>query len=239
MPNHVTNKLRFENIGDDLWVHICKVLQGDDPERSYGSVDFNVLIPMPEELNIESGSRGENGYRAYKEFLRESAGLTAEQASALERQRIGEIAADPDRTSWELGKKYYENEQKYGFTTWYGWCNAHWGTKWNAYDCTHNNTAHEFEFLTAWCSPEPVIKKISERFPDITIVHRWADEDVGYNVGEREYLAGKVTLDDYITEGSTEAYELAADILGLDLYEDLGLVIGEDGEYHNEGEDDF
>lgn len=230
MPNHVTNKLRFENISDDIWVHICKVLQGDDPERSYGSVDFNVLIPMPEELNIESGSIGQNGYWAYRKFLLDSAGLSPEQASALELQRIGEIA-DPNRCNWELGKKYYENEQKYGYTTWYGWCNAHWGTKWNAYDCTHNDTAHEFEFLTAWCPPEPVIEKISERFPDITIVHRWADENVGYNVGGREYLAGKVTLDDYIIEGSTEAYELAAEIMGLDLYEDCGLELGEDG-YH-------
>ena len=221
MPNHVTNKLRFENIGDDLWVHICKVLQGDDPERSYGSVDFNVLIPMPKALNIESGSRGENGYRAYKEFLRESAGLTAEQASALERQRIGEIAADPDRTSWELGKKYYENEQKYGFTTWYGWCNAHWGTKWNAYDSSRDDYGKELTFLTAWSHPEPVVREISRRFPDVLIRHGWADEDVGYNVGEMTWLGGECIDENIPSGGSQDALKLFAEIMDESL-EDYG-----------------
>lgn len=236
MPNHVTNKLRFENISDDLWVHICKVLQGDDPERSYGSVDFNVLIPMPEELkNIEASSLGDNGYALYARYMHGSAGCSEEEKARLEAY----LRQGVDNKTWELGKLYYENSVNYGFTTWYGWANANWGTKWNAYDCTHNNTAHEFEFLTAWCSPEPIIEKISERFPDITIVHRWADEDVGNNVGRREYLGGHITEDDCVIEGSAEAYELAADILGLDLYDDLGLVLGDDGEYHNADEEDL
>ena len=31
--------------------------------------DFNRVIPMPESLNIEAGSRTENGLKAYRDFI--------------------------------------------------------------------------------------------------------------------------------------------------------------------------
>ena len=46
-------------------------------------------------------------------------------------------------------------------------------------------------FQTAWSAPHPVIEKMAEMFPDVQIMHRWADEDIGRNVGEREYRNGE------------------------------------------------
>ena len=54
MPNHITNILKFK--GDSEQVHtMLDKIKSD--ELSLGSIDFNKIIPMPESLNIEAGSR--------------------------------------------------------------------------------------------------------------------------------------------------------------------------------------
>ena len=54
MPNHITNILKFE--GDSEQVHaMLDKIKSD--ELGFGSIDFNKIIPMPESLNIEAGSR--------------------------------------------------------------------------------------------------------------------------------------------------------------------------------------
>ena len=88
---------------------------------------------------------------------------------------------------WELGKTAWQNLQNYGSSTWYEWSIGNWGTKWNSYgyeegrDYSGND---ELWFQTAWSAPHPIMHKLSEMFPDITIEHKWADEDVGANCGK-------------------------------------------------------
>ena len=54
MPNHITNILKFK--GDSEQVHaMLDKIKSD--ELGFGSIDFNKIIPMPESLNIEAGSR--------------------------------------------------------------------------------------------------------------------------------------------------------------------------------------
>ena len=54
MPNHITNILKFK--GDSEQVHaMLDKIKSD--ELGLGSIDFNKIIPMPESLNIEAGSR--------------------------------------------------------------------------------------------------------------------------------------------------------------------------------------
>ena len=60
-----------------------------------------------------------------------------------------------------------ENEEKYGHTDWYGWCNENWGTKWNSSDTAYveqNNTAKIY-FNTAWSPPIPIIDKLINKYP--------------------------------------------------------------------------
>ena len=42
-----------------------------DDELGVGSIDFEKILPTPEELNLESGSLSFNGEKLYKEYLRE------------------------------------------------------------------------------------------------------------------------------------------------------------------------
>lgn len=104
------------------------------------------------------------------------------------------------------------------------WSVANWGTKWNAYgydEYTDYSGCDELTFKTAWSAPHPILKKLSELFPDISFKHQWADEDIGMNCGERSYLGGEIT-DWFIPEG-TQATEFALEILGYEPSE-LNLV---------------
>ena len=66
MPNHITNIVKYEGDADRI-KEMLEQIKVD--EFGIGTIDFNKLIPMPESLNIESGSRTDRGLKAYKEFL--------------------------------------------------------------------------------------------------------------------------------------------------------------------------
>ena len=105
MSNQVTNFISFGN-GPEQVAAFHKMLrelrQEDDV---YGSLDFNKLIPMPEPLNIESGTWTNQGLQAYRSFMAGS-----KNVEAFKKEHPKE---------WELGKLAYENIQKYGYPTWF------------------------------------------------------------------------------------------------------------------------
>ena len=110
-----------------------------------------------------------------------------------------------------------EEEKLYpGDKNWYGWSIDHWGTKWNAYE--HNECLDHLEFETAWAAPHPVIKKLSEMYPNLKITHRWADEDIGYNCGKRVYMNGKILSERAKAEGLPKDVAYARKIWGSDLW---------------------
>ncbi len=228
MPNHVTNILTLS--GDAA--EVKKAMEAIKYDKvGVGSIDFNKIIPMPPSLNIECGSRTEKGLKLYSEFIRDS-GLpqTAEKYQKLQ---------EDDPEMWALGKQTYENVQEHGCMGWYDFALNHWGTKWNSYGYDEDFQPQEDNkiiFQTAWSKPTPVIGKLSEMFPDLEINHRWADEDLGYNCGEAEYKNGEVIFENIPDFGSKEAYELAAEVIGLDLAEE-GLVLSEDGSIYEYNED--
>ena len=225
MPNHVMNRLHLS--GEQS--RINKLLESVKGEDSV--LDFNKIIPMPESLNIEAGSRTDKGLEAYREFISvytfdgsinkpDLLNIPEESEQAFLRAR-----KDIKPDEWELGKAAFQNQIKYGAPDWYGWSIANWGTKWSAYDTeiVEDNT---IIFNTAWSRAMPVISKLAEMFPDISFEYRWADEDIGANVGVAEFEGGEVVHDEFYEDGSREAYELAADLWWLDLEEE-GYVFDE------------
>ena len=57
MPNYVKNKVRFNGSDKDIKA-MLKTIKSD--ELGLGTIDFRKIIPMPEDLMIESGSRTTN-----------------------------------------------------------------------------------------------------------------------------------------------------------------------------------
>ncbi len=131
-----------------------------------------------------------------------------------------------------------KERELYGKNNWYDWNRANWGTKWNSYGYSFQYPENEsLIFETAWSAPHPVIKKLSEMYPNIAIEHQWADEDIGYNCGERKYLGGNV-IHEFMPDGK-EAFEFACAVKGLELKE-LGLVLNAtETDYINEEDDEY
>lgn len=109
----------------------------------------------------------------------------------------------------------------YKDNNWYDWNIAHWGTKWNAYSSRCDISTKTLIFTTANSSAYPVVKALSERYPDVYFKYRFADEDFGYNVAEFELSASECVRLNQPTGGSLEAQKLAADILGIELKYDI------------------
>lgn len=136
MPNYVTNVLTLH--GDSAQIRaMLEAIQYDD--LGIGSVDFNKIIPMPESLDIDAGSRTSTGLKAYQDFVEaytlggtihqdDMENIPHESEDAFLRQH-----SDIRRKAWKLGKAAWNNIRLYGVPTWYEWCTQHWGTKWNAY----------------------------------------------------------------------------------------------------------
>ncbi len=104
-----------------------------------------------------------------------------------------------------------KEEEKYGAENcWYKWSIKNWGTKWNCYEV--NVDVGYFSFWTAWSFPEPILRKLSKKFPKIKFFIQYADEDLGSNVGDIIMQNGKVIEDLSPEEGTDEAVAFAKNI---------------------------
>ena len=56
MPNHITNLISFGDQPEQVAAFHQMLRDLRQKDGVYGSIDFNKLIPMPESVNIESGS---------------------------------------------------------------------------------------------------------------------------------------------------------------------------------------
>lgn len=229
MPNHVENHIEFNGDKQQIDAMLNKI---KSDKYGTGTIDFKKIISMPETLNIEAGSKTDHGLKTYREFievytagrsdkeaLKALENIPTESENAFLRQR-----ADIKRDEWELGKTAWQNIRKYGAPTWYEWSITNWGTKWNAYgyeEGTDYSACDELTFQTAWSAPHPILRKLSEMFPEIVFKHQWADEDIGMNCGERCYLGGE-KIDEFIPEG-IRATEFALEVWDYDPLE-LGLA---------------
>lgn len=204
MPNYVANKVSIK--GPIKTINKIRNYVSSDES----CFDFNKIIPMPEELEMESGSnesvsiecaiaRGEG---------KRTASCLADKQWARSRHTFDEWA--------DIGDRYLKNKEQYGFTTWYEWCIHNWGTKWNACDPAWENE-NIIHFETAWAMPGPIYLELSRLYPDISIVVDYADEDLGCNCGQAEYSNGRENIN-YIDD-----FDFACEVWGLDPDEERAL----------------
>ena len=230
MPNHVKNKIQFrcseERLAEVLDA-ICYQESENNEFTGRGSVDFNRIIPMPESLDIESGSTTDIAIAYYvTERLtipHTSTGLSklisgcfsdnwAEEVCRRLKERVKRESQENLDKLYEMGKQYIFNIKNYGFSTWYDWRRVAWGTKWNSYDGYAENNI--VEFSTAWSAPQPIIVKLAEMFPDVGITHEWADEDIGRNCGSAIYENGELVVEHY--PSNEDATDFALSVWGMD-----------------------
>ena len=161
--------------------------------------DFNKLIPMPEELNLTSGSPEDDAVVAYYMSLDEQQRKALKEELSLKESDYYESYSNkylndrnikiiqrrnPDGFSEEqvaLGEKYISNIRKYDHPQWYDWCCSNWGTKWNASDTyiedVDGNGNVTVTFSTAWNAPFGIIEKFAELCKDDEFHWEYQNED--------------------------------------------------------------
>lgn len=200
MPNYIKNRLTIKgkNAKDIIQKHL-------DNE---GDFDFNTIDRMPDDLRIDSGPMTRDGIDLYLASISSPDEIFDElEVKELKKKYEGKL-----EDIIELGKRAFENIEKYGYSTWYEFATHRWGTKWNAGETKVDGDT--IEFLTAWTPPTPIIQKLAEMHKDLSFEHEWADEDNGYVTGRAEYRNGICVSSKKFEIKSKEAYELSFKLWG-------------------------
>lgn len=129
-----------------------------------------------------------------------------------------------------MGAVGIREHELYGTNNWLDWSLANWGSKWNSMPTEDPDEVYvpdTLRFLTANNPPHPVLQKLSEMYPDITMEHQWTDYNIGYGCGQRTYKAGNI-IDEYCPDYGRRAIEFSCEVIGQ-TPADRGLVLSDDG----------
>ena len=162
MPNWIYNTITF--IGSDSEIAQIK----DYVKSETSDFDFNKIIPMPEELNVEDGSLGWWGM----DYLLYSKSSFPPKEAKLSIERFEKLDDAKKEKALDLGRKYLENIIKFGYRTWYDWRYDHWGTKWDVCDPEFLGGSENeiyYSFYTAWAPPAKALIQLSALFPEVEI----------------------------------------------------------------------
>ena len=231
MPNWVRSKITIEAENAD---EIIKNLLTKD-ENDELQVDFNKIVPMPESLNIISGTltatcvnlylnsiKKTEDFRKYitisvlndMNFInRDNDDFEEEMQDCLNYKDFN--SKEPKFKTKEdvlaYGKQALDNLLNYGAIDWYDWRVKHWGTKWNA-DCTQID-GNTIKFETAWDPVCYLFGEYSKRYPDATFYYEYAEEQINQFCGQITIKNGAFVEENYYEAGSEDALNF-----GLTLY---------------------
>lgn len=194
MPNHITSIITFDGPEE-------KVKELKNKVTTKESIfDFNRIIPMPEELIITNNS--------YTEFFSNREKYRLLDLAHIFRKECEKFKGTSFKSDAIAGLLNYLN---YGYVSWYHWSIDNWGTKWNSYEIEYIND-NQVTFQTAWNFPYPVIRKLSELYPELTIIAEYYDEDFGYNLGSCTFKEGILIDGGALEDDSQEGYALLWEI---------------------------
>ena len=145
MPNHCHNRVYFYNEDKPEQIkELHDIFSRGVDENEERSV-FGAFIPEPDWKNTPLAETDHQQY-----------------SFSNKRGEIGELPVQSDEKFKGLEFKSTGIQDD----RWYDWRNQNWGTKWDAYDLTMDESEMphglEVEFNSAWCPPEEVCHAIRE-----------------------------------------------------------------------------
>lgn len=227
MPNFVKNKIiiRSKEMVDKLLNEYCTV---EDNIRYF---DFNKIIEMPKDLEIEFSSRSLDGLKlaitalenkneimiqlfttSNYEFYEEIKNYINVKDYLLTSDQVEEMLNSYKDLSEviSLGAKQISNLYKYKAANWYFWCIENWGTKWNSSNLEYSNNTIKFE--TAWEPCIPVIIRLSELNPDMKLAYLYSDEEEGVDCGYMMMQNGHIDMKGKFDNFSVDAIKMHNDM---------------------------
>lgn len=221
MPNHITNILTLQGETEAIEKCLSEIAgteKDDDGTIHRHLIDFNSIIPMPPSLMITSGSsvrnavalinNDENHFKGMLDYpwVKDEGMTSVEEVKEYFKRTLTE-------KEMEEGRKAVHNEKEYGCRDWYDWSIKNWGTKWNAYDQIKIEFG-KIQFDTAWSTPYPVMEKIAKKYPELSLIVEFADEDIGNNCGRYAFKYG-ILVEEYLPSGN-EAELFACEVKGIE-----------------------
>lgn len=103
------------------------------------------------------------------------------------------------------------NVAKHGYSGWYDWRVAKWGTKWEAYNVQFQNGDSElrYTFDTAWSPPSEFVAALSKRFPSLDIEIEAHEEAGMWESFIARYKAGELIAEEQVKNiNLTDAEEM-------------------------------
>ena len=238
MPNYVKNKIM---VGKKEFIDLIKREHfTKDPSTGGLELDFNTIDKMPEDLQIEVGSRSYDGVKLYLAMKNPDCPYVGHKDEKMSKEeyrkltdKLKESRMVPSRSADEeeywflvklygqknaldsvinLGKKSCENMLKYGSCNWYEWAVKHWGTKWNASATEITDNGKSILFETAWDPALPAVIELSKKHPEMKMAFLYSDEEIGNHVGYALLTNGNIDFEGTFEDQSVDAYKLAFDL---------------------------
>lgn len=244
MSYDVMNALTLE--GADTQIKQLLTFIQDDSE-GIGSIDFEKIIPIPKELDIETSLSEDDAiymylaainpqmpdmgvakwpWETYLKVAEQISNCRGQNYAALSQIGMPEVLkVEKRRSLLKLGERLAKNYQEYGCGDFDEWQMKNWGTRWNAWECDYDDDLHKLTFFTDDAAAVSIVQKLSEQFPDVKLTLKWIGEDyrrdVGCMVAQNGQFSKTVMGDDPKT-----SLLLAADFFDLSL-ENAGLRFDE------------
>ena len=162
MPNHCFNRVSFYSEDTTAILKLYNAFENGTNPKTNETV-FGAFVPEPDWKNTPLAEEDQQQY-----------------SFSNKRGEIGELPV-------ESGEKFKGLEFKstgIQDDRWYDWRNQNWGTKWDAYDLTIDESdlpnGFEASFNTAWCPPEEVCNAIRDQFDDLSI--SWFYDEPGCEI---------------------------------------------------------
>ncbi|HEH9634905.1 TPA: hypothetical protein SIC20_000478 [Pasteurella multocida] len=195
MPNWCENKLQIFCDCIQAKQIIPKLFRKTESDK--WCLDFELLVPMPESICIESSSLGDRAM----EFLKISPNRRLTRPllkKYIYGSEIDRIYAKAKHHRWDvghfinwlikrpeqqsilwlnlaLGHQYLSNLAQHGYKDWYDWSNEQWGCKWNVCSDScqvsfNDNGSINCLFDTPWGPPDGWFQALCTAFPDIEFI---------------------------------------------------------------------
>ena len=197
MPNWCWNNLAVSGEKEDMEKFYDSLSKNKD-----GSIEFsfNDILPMPESLDIVSGSNVDwavrvleaeyqNNWDKIDHLIKNPAwvqGTPIKSWMSKDEKRnvmLAHLKSKLSEKDLEMGETHLTNIEKYGHGNWYDWRCSNWGTKW---DCSepYINYAEDdgfgVGFESAWAPPVGVIQAIGKKFPNLNVELEYSESGMGF-----------------------------------------------------------